>query len=134
MDEAPYYAWTLSALVPWENVDEPVRIRKGKQLPHFISMAAREGIKAPNKLCDLVTAAHRNKTDILALKTAVIQKAAYINERDRFGMAIRQWDAKGGYWRLQVLFSLLVEAMQRWELGAASHGQYHTHCLHDVPY
>lgn len=121
MDESPYYAWTLSALVPWEHVDEPVHKRKGKQPLHFITMAAREGIKAPNKLCDLVTAAHKNRSDILALKTAVVQKAAYINERDRFGMAIRQWEAKGGYWRLQVLFSLLVEAMQRWEVGAASH-------------
>ncbi|KAJ8130569.1 hypothetical protein O1611_g3059 [Lasiodiplodia mahajangana] len=117
-DEAPYYAWTLSALTPWEYVDEPVHTGKGRAPPPFITFAAREGIKAPNKLCDLITAAHKNRADILALKTAVVQKAAYINERDRLGMAIRHWDAKGGYWRLQVLFCLLVEAMQRWGVGA----------------
>ncbi|KAI8949654.1 hypothetical protein F4801DRAFT_590930 [Xylaria longipes] len=119
-DEASYYAWTLSALAPWVHVDEPIHTGKGKPPPPYICLAGREGIKATNKLCDLITAAHRNRADILALKTAVVQKAAYINERDRFGMAIRRWDAKGGYWRLQVLFSLLVEAMQHWEVGNTS--------------
>ncbi|KAI1419039.1 hypothetical protein F5Y12DRAFT_319371 [Xylaria sp. FL1777] len=119
-DEASYYAWTLSALVPWEYVDEPIHNGKGRSPLPFTTLAGREGIKAPNKLCDLVTAAHRNRADILSLKTAVVQKTAHINERDRFGMAIRHWDAKGGYWRLQVLFSLLVEAMQRWEIKPTS--------------
>ncbi|KAI1156700.1 hypothetical protein F4825DRAFT_458883 [Nemania diffusa] len=119
-DEASYYAWTLSALAPWDYIDKPAHTGKGRPPPPLITLAAREGIKATNKLCDLVTAAHKNRADILALKTAVVEKATYINERDRIGMAIRSWDAKGGFWRLQVLFSLLVEAMQRWEVGAAS--------------
>ncbi|KAF2968274.1 hypothetical protein GQX73_g5336 [Xylaria multiplex] len=116
-DEAPYYAWTLCALAPWEYVDERIHTGQGKPLPPFITLAGREGIKAPNKLCELITAAHKNRPDILALKTAVVQQVAHINERDRFGMAIRQWDAKGGHWKLQVLFTLLTEAMQRWEVG-----------------
>ncbi|TGJ85968.1 hypothetical protein E0Z10_g2819 [Xylaria hypoxylon] len=119
-DEASYYGWMLCALAPWEYVDEPIHTGQGKSPPPFITLAGREGIKAPNKLCDLVTAAHKNRADIMALKTSVVQKAAHINERDRFGMAIRQWDAKGGHWRLQVLFSLLVEAMQRWEVRTTS--------------
>ncbi|KAI0401865.1 hypothetical protein F4802DRAFT_609151 [Xylaria palmicola] len=119
-DEVAYYAWTLSALTPWEYVEEPVHTGKGKPLPPLISLAAREGIKAPNKLCDLVTAAHNNRADIMALKTAVVQKATYIGERDRFGMAIRHWDARGGHWRLQVLFSLLFEATERWKPGNTS--------------
>ncbi|RWA13251.1 hypothetical protein EKO27_g1858 [Xylaria grammica] len=119
-DEASYYAWMLCALAPWDCVDEPVHTGQGRPPPPFISLAGREGIRAPNKLCELVTAAHRNRADILALKTAVVQASAHINARDLFGMAIRQWDAKGGHWRLQVLFSLLVEAMQRWEVGATS--------------
>ncbi|KAI0506139.1 hypothetical protein F5B22DRAFT_639458 [Xylaria bambusicola] len=119
-EEASYYAWTLAALAPWELADEPKRNGKGKPPPPLITLAAREGIKAPNRLCDVVTAAHKNKADILALKTAVVQKESCINERDRFGMAIRHWDARGGYWQLQVLFSLLVEAMQRWEASSTS--------------
>ncbi|KAK5624514.1 hypothetical protein RRF57_000230 [Xylaria bambusicola] len=118
--EVSYYAWTLSALAPWELADEPEHKGKGKPPPPLITLAAREGIKAPNKLCDVVTAAHRNKADIFALKTAVVQKESYINERDRFGMAIRHWDARGSHWQLQVLFSLLVEAMQRWEVTSTS--------------
>ncbi|KAI1131300.1 hypothetical protein F5Y10DRAFT_275536 [Nemania abortiva] len=118
------HAWTLCALVPWESIDEPIHTGKGKPPPPLITLAAREGIKAPNKLCDLVTAAHTNRIDILALKTAVVQKAAYVKERDRIGMAIRRWDAKGGHWGLQVLFCLLVEAMQRWEVGAAGSCKY----------
>ena len=119
-DEASYYAWTLSALAPWELVDELEHTGKGKPRPSFIVLAGREGIRAPNKLCDIVAAAHRNRAEILALKTAVAQKDSYINERDRFGMAIRQWDTRGGHWRLQVLFSLLVEVMQRWEVNTKS--------------
>ncbi|KAI1757115.1 hypothetical protein F4782DRAFT_525879 [Xylaria castorea] len=119
-DEASYYAWTLSALAPWVRVGEPIHTGKSKPLPPYICLAGREGIKATNKLCDITTAAHRNRVHIMALKTAVVQKAALIHDRDRFGMAIRHWDAQGGYWRLQVLFSLLVEAMQRWEVGKMS--------------
>lgn len=116
-DEDSYYAWTFSALAPWEYVDEPVFTGKGKPPQCIISRAAREGIKTGNKLCDLVIAAHKNRPEIMALKTTVVQKTAQMNERDRFGMAIRNWDAKGGYWRLQVLLCLLVEAMQRWQPG-----------------
>ncbi|KAI0391805.1 hypothetical protein F5Y17DRAFT_460491 [Xylariaceae sp. FL0594] len=117
--EAAFYAWTLSALAPWEYVDEPAHKGKGRAPPPLAALAAREGIKAPNRLCDLVTAAHNNRAEILSLKDAVVAKASYITERDRFGMAIRRWDAKGGYWRLQVLFCLLVEAMQRWSTDAS---------------
>ncbi|KAI0970280.1 hypothetical protein F4678DRAFT_473184 [Xylaria arbuscula] len=119
-DDASYYAWTLSALAPWEYADEPIQNGNGKFIPPLITLAGREGIKAPNRLCDLVTAAHRNRAEILALKNAVVQKASWISKRDRFGMAIRRWDAKCGFWRLQVLFSLLVEAMQRWEIETTS--------------
>jgi len=123
-DEAAYYAWTLSALPPWEYVDEPLHTGKGRPPPPLATLAAREGIKAPNKLCELITAAHNNRADILELKNAVVRNAAHITERDRFGMAIRHWDARGGYWRLQVLFCLLVEAMQRWSTEAKHSGEY----------
>jgi hypothetical protein len=49
-------------------------------------------------------------------------------------MAIRNWDAKGGYWRLQVLFGLLAEAMQRWSVEATSSSQYCTTCLLPTPH
>jgi tRNA nucleotidyltransferase (CCA-adding enzyme) len=123
-DEAAYYAWTLSALPPWEYVDGPKHTGKGRPHPPLPTLAAREGIKAPNRLCELITAAHNNRADILELKNAVVRNATHIRERDRFGMAIRHWDARGGYWRLQVLFCLLAEAMQRWQTEAKRSGEY----------
>ncbi|KAI1409065.1 hypothetical protein F5Y13DRAFT_182299 [Hypoxylon sp. FL1857] len=112
-DEADYYAWVLAAICPWENVkSEPRRTGKGKPSPPFGALAAREGIKATNKLCDLATAAHNNRAEIMSLVTAVLDNAPFIAERDRFGMAIRHWDSRAGHWRLQVLYALLVEAME----------------------
>ena len=49
---------------------------------------------------------------IMSLKQAVCEQAPWKDERDRFGMAIRQWEARGGQWKLQVLSALLVERMQ----------------------
>jgi hypothetical protein len=68
---------------------------------------------SPTKLTDVITAAHRHRLAILELKNAVRDKAPYVKERERFGMAIREWDFKGGHWRLQVLYALLVEVMER---------------------
>ncbi|KAH9883833.1 hypothetical protein F4778DRAFT_788201 [Xylariomycetidae sp. FL2044] len=111
-DEASYFAWVLAAVCPWDQVEEPPRSSSGKQPPPPGTLAVREGIKAPNKLCDLVTAAHNNRAEIMSLKSAVCDGAAYIRERDRFGMAIRRWDSRAGHWRLQVLYALLVESME----------------------
>ncbi|KAK9778310.1 hypothetical protein SCAR479_04712 [Seiridium cardinale] len=111
-DEASYYAWVLAAVSPWEFVEQPPHSGPGKPPLPFATLAAREGIKAPNKLCDVITASHKHRDEILALKTAVSEKAPYIQERDRFGMAIRRWEARGGHWRLQVLSALLYDELQ----------------------
>lgn len=47
------------------------------------------------------------------LKDAIKNKEDFTNQRDTLGMSIREWEARGGHWRLQVLFALLVEAMNR---------------------
>ncbi|KAH7035686.1 tRNA nucleotidyltransferase [Microdochium trichocladiopsis] len=116
-DEAAYYAWTLTALVPWEPLSAASSARPhkgpGKVPPPPVTLAAREGIKTPTRFCDLVTAAHNNRAEILALKQDVVmRREPRVGERDTFGMAIRRWDARGGHWRLQVLYALLVEAME----------------------
>lgn len=108
-DEAAYYAWVLAAVLPWETVDEPPHNGKGKAPPPFPALAVREGIKANNKLCDLVTAAHTNIHEIMDLMIKVTSNDPIIEERDKFGMAIRRWDSKAGHWRLQVLYAILNE-------------------------
>ncbi|KAJ2973811.1 hypothetical protein NQ176_g6394 [Zarea fungicola] len=112
-DEYRFIAWNLAAVSPWMRIqDPPGTKRKANSLPP-VGVIAREGFKAANKLTDIMAASHRHLDEILALKKAVMDKAGYVQERDRFGMAIRRWEAQGGSWRLQVLAALLTEALER---------------------
>ncbi|KAK8042912.1 hypothetical protein PG994_013395 [Apiospora phragmitis] len=99
--EAAYFSWVLAAVVPWAPFSQTAPT--SKKTPPYATLAAREGIKAPNKVCEVITAAEKHRPYIMALKKAVCANDSYIHERDRFGMAIRQWEARGGQWRLQVL-------------------------------
>lgn len=113
-EDSKYLAWVLAALGPWSTVPEILRVKqKGKPLLPFGGMVAREGIKADNKVCSVVGAAFKHNQEISDLKAAIITKAGYISERDTLGMRIRNWDSQGGHWKLQALFALLVEAMNR---------------------
>ncbi|KAJ6787316.1 hypothetical protein PWT90_09131 [Aphanocladium album] len=112
-DEYRWIAWNLAAVSPWMRVqDPPGTRRKANSLPP-VGVIAREGYKAANKLTDIMAASHRHLDEILSLKRDVLEGAANIRERDRFGMAIRRWDAQGGSWRLQILAALLTEALDR---------------------
>lgn len=111
-DEAPYTAWNLAAICPWMTVEEPPNPRKKANALPLVAMVAREGFKAPNKLSDIIAASHRHRDEIMSLKRAVCDGESFIQERDRFGMAIRKWDTPAGSWRLQVLNALLVEVME----------------------
>ncbi len=108
-DEARSFAWTLAALTPWEYLPDDPPLRNGKVALPLATQATREGLRAANKLCDIVTAAHRHRPAIAALKDAVCTGADEARARDRVGMAIREWDARGGNWRLQALFAVLVD-------------------------
>lgn len=111
-DESSYFAWTLAALAPWMSIESPPHTGPGKSPPPFATLAAREGIKATNKLCDVATASYNHRAEIMSLKAAVLEGAAHVRERDRLGLAIRRWEARGGHWRLQVLSALLHEALR----------------------
>ncbi|KAF4970868.1 hypothetical protein FZEAL_9961 [Fusarium zealandicum] len=111
-EDATYFAWNLSAIAPWMTVEEPPNPRKKPNAPPLVALVAREGFKAPNKLSDVIVASHRNRKEIMFLKNAVCEGKPFIQERDRFGMAIRKWDTPAGTWRLQVLNALLVDALE----------------------
>ncbi|KAI5861644.1 hypothetical protein GGS23DRAFT_606194 [Durotheca rogersii] len=117
-DEAAYYAWTLASVCPWDNAGAPPHSGRRKPPPPFVTSVLAEGIRGTAKMCDLATASYNNRAEIMSLKTAVCQNAPEINERDRFGMAIRRWNDRAGHWRLQVLYALLVEAMGRLAPGS----------------
>ncbi|ROW05248.1 hypothetical protein VSDG_00294 [Cytospora chrysosperma] len=111
-DEARYYAWVIACIVPFAEFPNPSGGNPKKQLPPA-SLAAREGIKAPNKLVDIITGAVRHLDQIGKLKLEVTNRDSCMNERDHSGMAIRGWEARGTHWRLQVLFAMLHEVMMK---------------------
>lgn len=117
-EEDTYFCWILTAILPWEVLDLPEQKVKGSQTLPIATLAAREGMKASNKLCDIVTATHRNRKEIETLKKAVCDGVPYVKERDRMGMAIRRWDTRVGNWRPQVLAAALIEVMVRAEPGS----------------
>lgn len=112
-DEAAYFAWNLAAISPYAHVEKEISQSKARVTLPLTTLVAREGIKAPNRLCDVITAAHRHRHDIAALKQGICAKGPVATERDKVGMAVRKWDNQGGYWRVQVLYALLVEASEK---------------------
>ncbi|KAL0933037.1 poly A polymerase head domain-containing protein [Colletotrichum truncatum] len=114
-DEAAYFAWVLAALTPYAHVETEISIPKSKGTIPLTTLVAREGIKAPNKLCDAITGAQRHRCEITALKESTCAREPRATERDTVGMAIRKWDSQGSHWRVQVLNALLVEAMEKLE-------------------
>jgi len=112
-EEARYLAWNLVCLTSWEQLPDDPPHQNGKPALPLATQAAREGFRAYNKLSDVVTAAHRHRPHILELKDIVDTAQPSMKERDRFGMAIRDWDSRGGSWRLQVLYAVLVDVETR---------------------
>ncbi|OLN97321.1 CCA tRNA nucleotidyltransferase, mitochondrial [Colletotrichum chlorophyti] len=118
-DEAAFFAWNLAAVTPYAYVKTEMPTPKSRQTMPMTTLAAQKGIKASNKLSEVLTAAYRNRAEIVALKQSVYAKEAWASERDKVGMAIRRWDAtKGGHWRLQILYALLVDAMENTQPGS----------------
>lgn len=112
-----YLAWICATMMPW--ADAPtVPHQKPLQRPYFSAyLVAREGFKAPNKVCDVVAASLSNGEEIRGLVAQCakgLQRPDAINPtrdataRDTLGMAIRRW---GSTWRTQVLFNLTYEVV-----------------------
>ena len=103
-------------MVPFRDAPQPPPPEPGRKLPPPIATnVAREGIKATNKVCDLVTASVRNREEITTLvnkqsdRRRRPQQAVQGEDplaRDVLGMAVRRW---GPSWRSQVGFALLSE-------------------------
>jgi tRNA nucleotidyltransferase (CCA-adding enzyme) len=112
-EEAEYYAWVLASLSPWSLLPVyPANGPKNKAPVPRATPVAREGIKAPTRLCDLVTGAFEHFKPMIAMKKAVVENQSWVNERDKLGMTIRGWDARGGHWKVQMMFAILVENME----------------------
>ncbi|KAK7221976.1 hypothetical protein V2G26_009979 [Clonostachys chloroleuca] len=101
-------------MAPWMLIQDPPNVTRKASQPPPVGAIARNGFRAPNRLVDVIGAAHRHREEILKLKLAVKAGEAWVKERDTVGMMIRRWDHFGS-WKLQVLSALLVDAMERLE-------------------
>ncbi|KXT13866.1 hypothetical protein AC579_6899 [Pseudocercospora musae] len=114
--EESYLAWILAAVTPYRDAPQPESTEPGKKAPAPIPVTvAREGIKTPNKISDVINASVRNHTEISDLVDKVYDRKRRPDKkfdgedpaaRDVLGMAIRRW---GTSWRSQVMYSLMVE-------------------------
>ncbi|KAJ2905475.1 hypothetical protein MKZ38_005351 [Zalerion maritima] len=109
--EDEYFAWATAAILPWEFVSDPKPPKKKGSYPQTVRVA-REGFRATNKFCEMIAGASTFRDEIRLLKKAVCEKAEFVSERDRFGMAIRRWNSFGGAWRLRVLATAFFEIME----------------------
>ncbi len=115
-DEERFLAWQMAAMVPYNDAPQQEPSDPGRKPPPPIAaQVAREGIKATNKVCEIIAASVRNQMDIAALVDKLkIQRQrpdrkVYGEDamaRDVLGMAIRRW---GSNWRTMVMYSMLVE-------------------------
>ncbi|KAF2855575.1 tRNA nucleotidyltransferas-like protein [Plenodomus tracheiphilus IPT5] len=116
-EDEKYLAWVCSTVMPW--VDAPtVPHPKPAQRPFFAAyLVAREGFKAPNKVCDVIAASLSNSEEIrnhVAQCAKGLRRPDTIDShndftaRDTLGMVIRRW---GPTWRTQVLFNMLYEVV-----------------------
>ena len=114
--EEKYMALLMAAHIPWIDAHPPVVPKRTRKPPPSMPVSvAREGIKAPNKICDVINAAAQNADAIVKLKDGLVERRKYPHRRtegedptarDVLGMAIRSW---GASWRSQILWAMLGE-------------------------
>ena len=110
--DSEFLAWLVACFVPWT---KKLSVHHGqasdKKAPSAASNAAREGIKADNKLTKIIDDASSNCLDIIEMKNIALKSRKI--DRVTQGWAIRRW---GSYWRTSVLFALLTEIAET-EIG-----------------
>ena len=115
--EDEFLAWVVACFVPWakqssDYSDKPT----SKKPPSAASIAAREGIKADNKITKAIDDAVVFLPEIVSTKNSVIndflitpstlKRKLDTADRVNQGLAIRRW---GPRWRLSVIFAILSE-------------------------
>ncbi|TIA07977.1 hypothetical protein D6C80_09476 [Aureobasidium pullulans] len=101
--EERYLVWLLSAMVPYRDAPSPPQIEGKKPPPPIATTVAREGFKATNNVCTVITNSIKNHSEIsMMVSNSYGRKRP---AREELGMAIRRW---GSTWRSQTAFALLV--------------------------
>ena len=70
--EERYLAWALVSIIPYRDAPQADPPEPGRKAPPpAATSVAKEGIKATNKVCDVITASVRNREEISNLVDAV---------------------------------------------------------------
>ncbi|KAI4740564.1 poly A polymerase C-terminal region-like protein [Aureobasidium sp. EXF-12298] len=101
--EERYLIWLLSAVVPYRDAPSPPAVEGKKPPPPVATAVAREGIKATNNVCTVITNSIKNHSEISMMVSD--SNGRKRPAREDLGMAIRRW---GSTWRSQTAFALLV--------------------------
>ncbi|OAG10055.1 poly A polymerase C-terminal region-like protein [Paraphaeosphaeria sporulosa] len=106
-----YLAWVCAAVLSWADAPKLPPPKKNRQPLYAASLVAQEGLKAPNRVCDVLTASLNNYEAVSQLvgecqKRLPEEDPSSPAQREKIGMALRNW---GRTWRSQVLFALLHE-------------------------
>ncbi|SMQ54264.1 unnamed protein product [Zymoseptoria tritici ST99CH_3D7] len=114
--EEQYFAWQLAAMVPYRDAPNPVQTDPNRKPPPPVAVTVvKEGIKATNRVSDVIHASVRNEPEISGLVDKLYDRKRRPDKsfdgedataRDVIGMAIRRW---GATWRSQVVYAMLVE-------------------------
>ena len=117
-----YHAWLLTCFVPWAREPPKSSQKPSKRPVTAASLAAREGLKAENKIYRLVDDATSHLQDIIEMKDAFNHEDQTANlllkrkqgngaktQREIQGSAIRKW---GSNWRSSVMYALLTEVAE----------------------
>lgn len=112
--EDRYVAWMMSCFVPWARIQTPTF--NSKNPTHFAAVAAREGIKADNKLTKIIKDAVLELESVIKMKDSVVSwtKSSTLppemrdqsSIREIQGQTIRHW---GPRWRSIAIYALLVQ-------------------------
>lgn len=104
-----YQAWILTCFIPWAREPPKSQLKSSKPPISAAGLAAREGIKAENKIRRLVDDAVSHLRDIIEKKDAVSREVQIDIQRETQGLAIRRW---GSNWRSSVMYALLTEVAE----------------------
>jgi tRNA nucleotidyltransferase (CCA-adding enzyme) len=114
-DDPTVLVWFLCAISPWALAPQPSRIVTKKLPSPYGAAVAREGLKLPTRVVNIIFEAFKNFQEITDVKMAIINKDDWVNKRGNMGLMIRRWNKSNDdtrYWKLQVLFAILVEALK----------------------
>ncbi len=103
-------AWIVCCFVPWARIVNSLSKNTSPKFPQTLAAAAaRQGIKAENKITKVIEDASLNLSDVITTRRSAIgwpDLALQPLERELHGKALLRW---GSHWRSSVIFALLLE-------------------------